>query len=252
MRHLGSCVMKHVPVNIQDFRVYDRVNGLTVLERKWFLPFVPGPSNSSCIWLTVGIGGDSSREEKLAYNEYKFCKFYGIEALENNYGDYATFGTIIPHAVGTEDSIQMGTLIPCNVTGCAFKTQKLEIVAMHKLLDKYIGSRNIHFASFDIEGMEKKLIDGLMYNANITKNGITFCQIDWEIHPDLMYKWIEIKPNRIETVINLIKNSPYLPILISPVNDYFDYHHVTLLHVENPNCISPFRLNVMFNHRGLC
>jgi hypothetical protein len=74
-------------------------------------------------------------------------------------------------------------------------------------------------------------------------------KIDWELHPDIWYEKIGLKADRIQTFINLIEHSPYLPIMISSINDY--YHHITLLHVENPTCISPFKLDIIFN-RGLC
>jgi hypothetical protein len=45
------------------------------------------------------------------------------------------------------------------------------------LLDEYIGSKIIHFASFDIEGMEQFLIEGLIFNGTLTRQGVIFCQV---------------------------------------------------------------------------
>jgi hypothetical protein len=100
LRHLESCIIKHVPVDIQEFHVFDRIHNRQVGERKWFLPYMLHDDN--CKWLTVGIGGSlyGVEAQQQANSDLSFCKLYGIEAKNTSYGDYAKYGTIIPHAVG--------------------------------------------------------------------------------------------------------------------------------------------------------
>uniref|UniRef100_A0A914DMI0 Methyltransferase FkbM domain-containing protein n=1 Tax=Acrobeloides nanus TaxID=290746 RepID=A0A914DMI0_9BILA len=249
MRHLATCITKYVPVDLQEFHIFDRIQDRRVHERKWFLPYMS--RNDDCKWLTVGIGGKvyGIEGQQQVNSDLSFCKLYGIEAINSSHGDYAKYGTVIPHAVGPEDGVHLLEIY--DEGRINIRTEVMQIRAMHKLLDEYVGSRIIHFATFDIEGYEKKLIDGIMYQGNITKNNVIFCQIDWELHKDSMYEKLGLKADRVKTLISLIKNSPYLPILISPQSLY-NQHQVILLYVEDSPCKTPFMLEEIFNRTTLC
>uniref|UniRef100_A0A914CF20 Methyltransferase FkbM domain-containing protein n=1 Tax=Acrobeloides nanus TaxID=290746 RepID=A0A914CF20_9BILA len=232
LRHLQSCLAKHVPIEIREFEAYDRKKE-EVSEKKWFLKLDKNFPQKQCVWLTIGIGGELATEEQVFKNEYPECRIFGIEASEKSYGDFAQIGTIIPHAVGVEEKNASVMTIDCCKDGMKFIKKELRIRPLHKLLDEYVKSRIIHFAIFDIEGMENLLLDELVYGGKLYMEKIVFCQIDWELHFDDQYKKIGLKPNKIGTIINLINNSQYLPIIVSPT---YNYHHLTLLNIKDPVC----------------
>jgi hypothetical protein len=99
LRHLQSCLSKHVPIEIREFESFDRKRG-ELSEKKWFLRLDKNYPQKQCVWLTIGIGGELATEEQVFKNVYPDCQIFGIEASESSYGNFAEIGTIIPHAVG--------------------------------------------------------------------------------------------------------------------------------------------------------
>ncbi len=51
------------------------------------------------------------------------------------------------------------------------------MLAPLQVLDEYVHSRIVHFATIDIEGAEYELIDALRNKQNLDKEGIIFCQV---------------------------------------------------------------------------
>ena len=69
-------------------------------ERTVFLPMKPDYNQEKCIWITIGIGGNSQVEKQVAL-KYPGYKMYGIEPRPDQYGDFQKYGRIFPYRFGT-------------------------------------------------------------------------------------------------------------------------------------------------------
>lgn len=95
---INNCISEYVNTNNLEFlylNVYqNKSEGLN--ETKAFLRFKKIPTN--CLWLTIGIGGET-RAEKELLEQYPNCRLFGIEAGEKT-GDFIKYGNIISLAIG--------------------------------------------------------------------------------------------------------------------------------------------------------
>lgn len=150
MEHMITCIVHHVPIDFQDFGVYQRYSDTRIDERSWLLPIVSEEARKilkldfNCTWLVVGIGGYlGDKEVEMAKKDYPHCKFFGIEAESTSFGNFSKYGTVIPSAVGEwgnegksvffvglEDGEAMTNVIK-NTWDWA--TEKRPIRAMHKV-----------------------------------------------------------------------------------------------------------------------
>ena len=48
---------------------------------------------------------------------------------------------------------------------------------MAEILDKFVGSRIVHYMTIDIEGFEYPILEGLMRGKLLAEQGIVFCQV---------------------------------------------------------------------------
>jgi hypothetical protein len=53
----------------------------------------------------------------------------------------------------------------------------IEIHPMYSILDEYIGSRLIQFATMDIEGFEYSIMQAFEYAQPIHESNVKFCQV---------------------------------------------------------------------------
>uniref|UniRef100_A0A7E4VAW0 Methyltransf_21 domain-containing protein n=1 Tax=Panagrellus redivivus TaxID=6233 RepID=A0A7E4VAW0_PANRE len=142
------------------------------------------------------------------------------------------FGTVIPFGVGVRNQ----TIDLVLRKGIKYVHRDIEVVAMQNLLDAYLGTRFVHYATIDIEGAEYPILKSLL-NANTLYNeGIDICQIDAELHGFNSDN---------SNIIDLMKafavdNSQYIPVVSAP---FLIHHKITFVNVENLRCRQAFNMD---------
>uniref|UniRef100_A0A914XJU9 Methyltransferase FkbM domain-containing protein n=1 Tax=Plectus sambesii TaxID=2011161 RepID=A0A914XJU9_9BILA len=213
-------------------------------ESKFFLPMAEefrSGNSTACYWLTIGIGGDTEVEKEMI-SVYPQCKIFGIEPSPEQAADFEKYGTVIPLAVGIKPGNLMMRLR--QNTGMRYKNKQVPVTPMHQVLDEYIGSRLVHFATLDIEGFEYKILDSLKHGKPIESTGVRFCQIDVELHSD-GYQLQNMGPDFKFPHYwrKLLANSSYIPI---KAGKFLTHRKVTLINVDDPVCLRLFKFEQYF------
>uniref|UniRef100_A0A914E1V9 Methyltransferase FkbM domain-containing protein n=1 Tax=Acrobeloides nanus TaxID=290746 RepID=A0A914E1V9_9BILA len=202
-------------------------------EKKKFLPLAKNFSQEECKWLTIGIGGDTLVEKQFK-QKYPKCQLYGVEPSPSQFIDFDKYGTVIPYGVGIEASTI--PLIIRDDTN-SYVTKNVSVIPLEKLLDRFLHTRTVHYMTIDIEGFEYSILNELLPGKAFAKQNVTFCQIDAELHSDII--------NDKNVVVNLqqfLKKftdypSPYLPIFTTP---FLAHEKVTFINVESEECEKAF------------
>uniref|UniRef100_A0A914PPU6 Methyltransferase FkbM domain-containing protein n=1 Tax=Panagrolaimus davidi TaxID=227884 RepID=A0A914PPU6_9BILA len=133
-------------------------------ERKVFLPLAEDFPEEECTWLTIGIGGSKTAEEKF-HKIYPKCKIYGAEP--GNAGKFADVGTLISNGVGIED----GEIELSVFENKKYTVVKRKVISLTNLLDNYPHSRTLHYLTIDIEGYEHIILAELVGSGKFAKDG---------------------------------------------------------------------------------
>jgi hypothetical protein len=88
------CIDEHVSI---DKNLTLELKNDLFEERKYFMPLAD--NSFPCFWLTIGIGNDT-RVESMFKKIYPQCKIFGIDSNQEQFGDFDTYGTPLPFAVG--------------------------------------------------------------------------------------------------------------------------------------------------------
>lgn len=119
------------------------------------------------------------------------------------------------------------------------------VVPMHELVDKYVGSRLIHYATMDIGGFEYSILDALKYRMPIEVMGVEFCQIDAELYSlEQEAKQHVGKSFDFERYwMDFLVNSPYIPVR---ANDFSTHRKITLINIDEIVCQRLFNFQRYF------
>ena len=60
-------------------------------ERKVFIPMKPHFDQDKCVWITMGINGDSQAEKEFKL-QYPGCRLFGIEPRLDQYTEFQEYG----------------------------------------------------------------------------------------------------------------------------------------------------------------
>ncbi|KHN78671.1 Uncharacterized protein C28H8.8 [Toxocara canis] len=227
---ITACVKQFLNVRSTDFLQLDMGR---FHEKKFFLPFTEESlvEKPDCRFLTIGIGGTSYAEAQFSHI-YPKCKIYGIEPSTDQYANFRRYGTVIPHAVGATDEVATLSFLK-NGT---YVIVKSKVHAIHKVLDKYVGSRFIHFTTMDIEGFEYRILDQMEEGRYIHNQSVTFCQLDVELHDNVMQKLNSLK-NFNQYFRSFLMHSSYVPIVSTR---FLTHQKVTLINSQNQECEALF------------
>ena len=66
---------------------------------------------------------------------------------------------------------------------------------MAEILDKYVGTRLVHYMTIDIEGFEYGILEELLRGKILAEQGIAFCQVRIQICLFKSYKFFRLMPN---------------------------------------------------------
>ncbi|VDM37728.1 unnamed protein product [Toxocara canis] len=105
-----------------------------------------------------------------------------------------------------------------------------------EVLDKYVGSRFIHFTTMDIEGFEYRILDQMEEGRYIHNQSVTFCQLDVELHDNVMQKLNSLK-NFNQYFRSFLMHSSYVPIVSTR---FLTHQKVTLINSQNQECEALF------------
>lgn len=59
----------------------------------------------------------------------------------------------------------------------SYKHEKVKVLALSDLLDKFVKTRFIQYMTIDIEGFEFGILEELLTGKELHKQGIVFCQV---------------------------------------------------------------------------
>jgi len=234
-----KCVEKHSTIREHHFFT---LNMGRFGEKKYFLlEQEPGQlANEACRWLTIGIGGDTA-VEKAFKKRFPTCKIYGIEPSPDQEVDFRKYGTVIPYAVGPYH----GNFTMRLRKGTGYSNKLVLVKPLHEVLDEYLHTRLIHFATLDIEGAEYQILNELKYGGVFDQRDVTFCQIDVELHfGDVTVKHILPKNFSFPAFYrDFLTESPYVPIYAM---NFLSHRKVTFLHEHQPDCLRLFGLRKFY------
>lgn len=222
-----NCVVSSMPkVEWEKFRM-GRYG-----EDKVFAPMKPEFDENECKWLTVGIGGDS-QVEKLFHTKYPGCQLFGVEASEDQYAQFKSYGTVIPYGVGVEN----GTFELTVREGRKYYKKEVQVLAMAELLDAYLGTRKVHYMTIDIEGFEYFILEALIGGQKLSEQGVAFCQIDAELHHQ------SNSPTYLKEFLKKFDSdeSDYIPIFAAP---FLKHQKITFLNFKEPECARAFNIEL--------
>ncbi|KAE9547362.1 hypothetical protein FO519_009424 [Halicephalobus sp. NKZ332] len=254
---LRGCLGRLNPEERLDFFVTSLVTCLQMLpklrffksqknrfnEAKVFFPLNRYFNQSSCTWLTIGIGGSTSIEKEFK-KKYPKCKIYGIEASEDQFADFDKIGKVIPYGVGVEAGNFVVTLRDHELTGQDPSYEKnITLHPFSEILDEYVGQRLVHFVTIDLEGFEYSILEELMTNGGkLSRQGIVFCQIDAELH-----YFNEEHAAALRRLMKTVSkyDSDYIPVDHSW---YMGIHHkITFVNFGNRECRRAFDIRKLFD-----
>ena len=128
-------------------------------------------------------------------------------------------------------------------------TQKaVKVLSLLTILDEFLRTRFIHYLTINIEGFEYKVLEELVGDGRFAKAGVTFCQIDAELHyPDFPKAHSEVRNiNSVQFITHFLKNpSPYVPIFNAPYLS-FPHQKVTFINIVHPECENAFKISKYF------
>lgn len=213
-------------------------------ELKYFLPMVKRMENSvhGCYFLTIGVGGTATAEAKF-HSLYPNCQIFGIEPSKDQYRDFEKFGKVINLAVGPLDEVHEITLI----TRAGFVKSTQAVHALDSVLDDYLGTRVVQFATLDIEGNEYHILDKLRNGEILQKKKVVFCQLDVELHgKELQEKHLAEMSyaNFSQFLRAFLTQSPYVPIT---GKKYLYHQKITFVHTANSMCEDFFNIKQLSN-----
>lgn len=215
---LAPCIRRHLKTApyLQSFPMgrFGEYKRFVIDPKYHLLPF----DRTGCHWLTIGIGGDTKVERVFGEKYGNSCRVFGIEPDKVQSKGFEKFGTVIPKAVGVYPN--KSDLVIRNNNGKGYHHETLMVVPLHELLDQYLHTRTVHFATLDIEGFEMPILKSLLFPKQLLyRQNITFCQLDIEFHN---WKW----KNNVHLIIQILYIVDYLPV---NVEDFHGHLKITLI-----------------------
>ena len=121
--------------------------------------------------------------------------------------------------------------------------KKDTVISFTRMLDEFVKSRLVHYLAADIEGLEMLILSELIGYGKLSKENITFCQIDIEMHNPTQESLnpLASKINRVQWMLDFVTElSPYLPIYTVP---YQPAHKVSFINYVNSECDKAFNIS---------
>lgn len=219
--------LKYLP-----YQEFDTYNMGRYGEKKVFLPLSQEFNDKDCLWLTIGIGSDEQVEREFK-SKHPGCKIFGIEASPDQYGDFASVGTIIPYGVGVNSGVFTLTVRE----GIHYYEKNVTVLRLTDILDKYLGKRIVHYLTIDIEGFEYSILKEILTGRILANEGIVFCQIDAELHENRLDADEPLQ--HFLHLFNMDKSN-YLPIFHTP---FLQHQKITFINIDHHECQSAFNLS---------
>ncbi|PIC55312.1 hypothetical protein B9Z55_000642 [Caenorhabditis nigoni] len=138
--------------------------------------------NSTFNFVTLGIGKDITAE-KAFKEEANFLgyevKFYGADPIiEDNSQLFSQIGEFFPFAIGGKTEISNASVLK-NGT---YREETISHVELLKFLKDNLKITEIDHLWLDAEGAEFGLFDYFYNDGPLERNGISFCQMNLEVH----------------------------------------------------------------------
>jgi len=239
-----QCVEKHTTIRKHNYLILK--TGAYEEEKYFLLERLQGQlATEACRWLTIGIGG-ITEAEKAFRQLFPKCEIYGIEANPDQAVDFNQFGHVIPHAVGPRHGNFTLRLLQKHLHG-GYGNQRVSVRPLHEVLDEFVHSRLIHFATLDIEGVEYPILNELKYGGVFDEAKVIFCQIDVELHFGVESRHILASNFSFSAFYkDFLLNSPYVPVFAT---NFVQHRKVTFLHEHHPDCLRLFGLRKYYVKR---
>uniref|UniRef100_A0AC34GCZ4 Methyltransferase FkbM domain-containing protein n=1 Tax=Panagrolaimus sp. ES5 TaxID=591445 RepID=A0AC34GCZ4_9BILA len=233
-QEFSKCIKIHISI---DETKMDNFENTLFEEKKMFIP-LQNKDERECKWLTIGVGEVTGAERKFK-EMYPNCAVFGVEPDKNRQGNFSKIGKIMSFGVGLENTISDVVVLEKD-----WVHRKSKVVSLPNLLDEYLHTRFVHYLTIDIEGFEYRILEALVSsNGKFVNEGITFCQIDAELH-NIQMSTVHsaVKDlNPVQFILDFLHDSsPYIPIFNVP---YIAHQKVTFINIKDQDCENAFKFS---------
>ncbi|CAI5450637.1 unnamed protein product [Caenorhabditis angaria] len=202
-------------------------------EIKWgILPACKEPN----IMVTLGIGHDVQAEVSL-YKTLPNTTFYGADPIiEPNLQLYSSFGKFFPFAVARKAGITEFIVLPNqNQKTRKYTHQDVTTIDLPYFFKEILNLNQIDFLWIDIEGGELTFIDYFHKGKKLDELGISICQFNIELHPDIWPNGYQIVYNFINQVL---KENRY--VFLKPMETEKGVFRLFFINVEDQKCVRKY------------
>ncbi|EGT39058.1 hypothetical protein CAEBREN_23646 [Caenorhabditis brenneri] len=179
---------KFVPFTTHCDHIYDIERlGMIGLKNDDEVKYALMPSrrpveNETISFITLGIGKDVTAEKAFREESYSrgyHVKFFGADPVtELNSDLYSKIGEYFPFAIGDKNEISNASVFKNGV----YVPEEVNHVELLHFLKNDLKISQIDHLWLDAEGAEFGLFDYFYSDGPLERNGISFCQMNLEVH----------------------------------------------------------------------
>ncbi|CAL2029909.1 unnamed protein product [Caenorhabditis brenneri] len=196
------------------------------------MPSKKATDNETLTFITLGIGKDITAEkafENESHSHGYHVKFYGADPVtEVNSDLYSSIGEYFPLAIGGKTEVSSASVLR-NGTYAPEQTSHVELL---QFLKNNLKISQIDHLWLDAEGAEFGLFDYFYNDGPLERNGISFCQMNLEVHIGDINRKIEFmkfaKRLALEKRFAMLKSF------------YITHIRMFLFNYGNPKCVDKY------------
>uniref|UniRef100_A0A1I7T7L9 Methyltransf_21 domain-containing protein n=2 Tax=Caenorhabditis tropicalis TaxID=1561998 RepID=A0A1I7T7L9_9PELO len=184
------------------------------------------------IMVTLGVGHDTTAEERLN-KTVPNTKFYGADPIiEPNRQMYSAFGKFFPFAIGKEPGFTKFRVLPNqNQKTRKYIYQDVTTIPFLYFLHDILKLKKIDFAWIDIEGGEFEFLDKI-------HNDVHFCQFNIEVHSRFAPAGAQIFH---DFIFKVLEDQKY--VFLKSMNTGNGVHRMFFLNVQDKACLAKYYNN---------
>ncbi|KAF1763468.1 hypothetical protein GCK72_011734 [Caenorhabditis remanei] len=181
------------------------------------------------ILVTLGVGHDTTAEERLN-RTIPNTKFYGADPIiEPNRQMYSAFGKFFPFAIGKQPGFTKFRVLPNqNQKTRKYIYQDVTTIPFLYFLHDILKLQKIDFAWIDIEGGEFEFLDQIHHE-------VKFCQFNLEVHSRFAPAGAQVFH---DFIFKVLEQQKY--VFLQSINTGTGVHRMFFLNVEDRECLAKY------------
>ncbi|CAL2043971.1 unnamed protein product [Caenorhabditis brenneri] len=183
------------------------------------------------ILLTLGVGHDTTAEEKMS-RTLPNTKFFGADPIiEPNRQMYSAFGKFFPFAIGRLPGFTKFRVLPNqNQRTRQYVFQDVTTIPYLYFVKDILKLKKIDYAWFDIEGGEMEFLDQLH------DNDVTICQFNIEVHSK--FRPTDGAQAFHDFIFEVLEKEKY--IFLKSIHGDIGVHRMFFVNVQDKECIAKY------------